>query len=79
MFVQVSQLHVYTFQRHYLEDIIKAFPNLRHLILKTLLTNDEGPVRSYMDCRCHHKHRPVSVSDVLDELLKSKLSSIKTN
>jgi hypothetical protein len=74
---QVSQLHVYSFQRHYLRDIIEAFPNLRHLILKTLLTNDEGPVRSFMDCRCHHKHRPVSVSDVLDELLKSKLYRLK--
>lgn len=74
---QVTQLHVYSFQRHFLEDIINAFPNLRHLILKTTLTNDEGPIRSFIDYRCHHKHRPVSVTDILDELLKSKLFKLK--
>ncbi len=74
---QISQLHVYSFQRHYLEDIIDSFPNLRHLILTTLLTNNEPPIRSYIDCRCHHKHRPVSITDVLDQLLKGKLSRLK--
>ncbi len=73
----VNQLHVYSFQRHYLQDIIDAFPNLKHLILKTTLTNDEGPIRSYIDYRCHHKHRPVSISDVLNDLLKSQLSKLK--
>ncbi|CAF3762210.1 unnamed protein product [Rotaria sp. Silwood1] len=74
---QLSELHLYSFQRHYLHQIIYAFPNIRHLVLKTLLTNDEGPIRSYIDNRCHHKHRPVSVCDVLDELLKSKLRKLK--
>jgi hypothetical protein len=74
---QVTYLHVYSFQRHYLDQIIEAFPNLRHLILKTTLTNDEGPIRSFIDYRCHHKHRPVSVTDVLDDLLKSKLFKLK--
>jgi hypothetical protein len=73
----VTQLHVYSFQRHYLQDIINAFPNIRNLILKTRLTNDEGPIRSYIDYRCHHKHLPVSVCDILDELLKSKLYKLK--
>jgi hypothetical protein len=73
----VTQLYVYSFQRHYLDQIINAFPNLNQLILKTILTNDEGPIRSYLDGRCHHKHRPVSVSDILDELLKSKLYKLK--
>jgi hypothetical protein len=74
---KVTQLHVYSFQRHYLDQIIEAFPNIRHLILKTTLTNDEGPIRSFIDYRCHHKHRPVSVTDVLDELLKNKLFKLK--
>ncbi|CAF1366559.1 unnamed protein product [Rotaria sordida] len=74
---KLSELHVYTFQRNYLHNIIDAFPNIYHLVLKTVLTNDEGPIRSYIDNRCHHKHRPVSVCDVLDELLKSKLVRLK--
>ena len=74
---RLTELHVYTFQRNYLEQIIDGFPNLRHLVLKTVLSNDEGPVRSFIDYRCHHKHRPVSVCDVLDELLKNKSSRLK--
>jgi hypothetical protein len=38
----VNQLDVYSFQRHYLDQIINAFPNLNYLKLKTTLTNDEG-------------------------------------
>jgi hypothetical protein len=30
-----------------------------------------------LDGRCHHKHRPISVCDVLDDLLKSKLYKLK--
>ncbi|CAF1179674.1 unnamed protein product [Adineta steineri] len=74
---RVTHLQIYSFQRHYLENIIDSFPNIRYLKLKTLLTDDEGPVRSYIDCRCHHKHRPVSIVDVLDELLKGKLRRLK--
>lgn len=74
---KISELHVYTFQQIYLENIINSFPNLNYLKLKTLLTNDEGPIRSYIDNRCHHKHLPVSVCDVLDKLLKSQLNRLK--
>jgi hypothetical protein len=69
----VNQLHIYSFQWHYLQDIIDSFPNLHHLILKTILINDEEPIRSFIDHRCHHKHRLVSISDILNDLLKSKL------
>lgn len=74
---KISELHIYSFQRHYLNDIINSFPNLNYLILKTLLTNNEGPIRSYIENYCHHKHRPVSITDVLDELLKGKLTRLK--
>jgi len=34
-------------------------------------------MRSFIDYRCHHKHLPVSVTNILDELLKSKLFKLK--
>ncbi|CAF3159181.1 unnamed protein product [Rotaria socialis] len=74
---QITELHVYKFQRHSLENILNGFPNIRHLILKTLQTNDEPPVRSFIDNRCHHKHRPISACDILEEVFKKKLNQLE--
>lgn len=73
----ITHLHVYSFQRYYLDQIINAFPNLIQLKLKTIQTDDEGPIRSFLDGRCHHKHLPVSVTDTLNDLLKHNLRRLK--
>lgn len=73
-----SELHVYAFQWNYSENLILVFPNLNYLKLTTFLTNDEGSIRSYIDNHCHHKHRAVSVCDVLDDsYIKKSIISVK--
>ena len=74
---QITHLQIYSFQRHFLDQILNGFPNLIQLKLKTIQTDDEGPIRSYLDGRCHHKHIPVSVGDILIDLFKNNFKKLK--
>ncbi|CAF0758637.1 unnamed protein product [Didymodactylos carnosus] len=78
---QIKELHVRLFQQPYLQEVIDAFPNIRHLTLCSRLSDDELPLRSFVDKRCHHKHRPISALDIIEQLLSCKslkqLTSVK--
>ncbi|CAF1401510.1 unnamed protein product [Adineta ricciae] len=76
-FYKIKRLVVYSFQRQFLDNILQSFVQLEYLILKTTKSENEGPQRSYLSNRCHHKSRPVSITDILHELLKSSLRNLK--
>ena len=76
-FYRIKQLRLFAFQRHHLDEIVNFLPNLHDLILKTTKTDNDGPVRSFLSNTCHHKTRPVSITDVLEQLLKGQLIHLK--
>lgn len=73
----LSSLKLYRFERNLFSNLFEQFPNLRSLILNTLSSDDEPPLRSFLHHSCHHKHRPVSINDLLEEYFKSTKRKLK--
>lgn len=69
-FEKMKSLTVYCFQQHCLSKILSCFMNLHELKLRTTSSDDEGPIRSFVDGRCLHKHRPISLIDTLIQLFQ---------
>ena len=66
----LRQLTIYRFELHYLSTVLEECLQLRRLRLLTLSSEDEPPVRSFLQLMCHHRHRPVSLVDLLGQIFR---------